>query len=477
MPSFTQERQHTAPLPPMSPSGGRSAETFTSMAPEAKSKRAAGDELPEKAPSDSLRRPLFAGSLIVLLFFGGLGCWAFTAPLNGAVVATGVVKVEGNRKSVQHLDGGIVKELRVKEGDKVNSGDIVLLLDDSQARAEFEVLSQQFLMLRATEERLKAELNRTTFMRMPADLAGYANNADLDVIWSAQVNQLNSRLQALQGARSVIREKIAQLEHQIAGAEGTLKSYRAQIDSVRAEMEAIRPLVDKKLIARPRYLQLERSGIQLEGQAADTQAAIAKAKQAIAEQTQQLAQFENDRMTEVTRDLLDTQAKLLEAIPKLSNAKSILGRMRIQTPYTGRVVGLNMFSVGGVVGRGEKIMEIVPAGDSLIIEAQVAVEDISDVHPDMRAEVHLTAYKQRITPMVNGQVLLVSADRLTDQKTGQPYFAVILRVDPKELEGLPNIQLYPGMPAQVIIPTVERTAFDYLVGPLVQSLNHSFRQR
>src|SRR5262249_55640426 len=161
-----------------------------------------------------------------------------------------------------------------------------------QARAEFEVLAQQFLVLRATEERLKAELRRATAMTMPADLARHTNNPDLESIWSGQVEQFNSRVTALQGARQVIREKIAQLESQIVGAEGTLKSYETQIASVRAEMADIAPLVEKKLIARPRYLQLERSGIQLEGQVADAQATIAKAKQAIAEQTQQMAQLE-----------------------------------------------------------------------------------------------------------------------------------------------------------------------------------------
>jgi HlyD family type I secretion membrane fusion protein len=151
--------------------------------------------------------------------------------------------------------------------------------------------------------------------------------------------------------------------------------------------------------------------------------------------------------------------------------------MEIRAPYSGRVVALTVFSVGGVIGRGETIMDIVPAEDSLVVEAQVAVEDISDVRPRMRAEIHLTAYKQRITPMVEGEVVRISADRLTDQKTGQPYYVALLRMNQQQLAELPQVHLYPGMPAQVMIPTQERTAFDYLVGPLVQSFNESFRQR
>jgi HlyD family type I secretion membrane fusion protein len=159
------------------------------------------------------------------------------------------------------------------------------------------------------------------------------------------------------------------------------------------------------------------------------------------------------------------------------NAKAVLGRMDIRSPYTGRVVALNVFSVGGVIQRGDKILDVVPDQDSLTVEAQVAVEDISDVHPNMRAEVHLTAYKQRIVPIIHGDVIQVSADRLTDPKTNNPYYVASVRIDEAELAALPNIRLYPGMPATVMIPTVQRTAFDYLVGPLAMSFNHSFRQK
>ena len=173
----------------------------------------------------------------------------------------------------------------------------------------------------------------------------------------------------------------------------------------------------------------------------------------------------------------DTQARLLEVIPKALSAKAVLGRMEIRAPYSGRVVGLNVFSVGGVIQRGDRILDIVPDEDSLTIEAQVAVEDISDVHPNTRAEVHLTAYKQRIVPIIHGDVIQVSADRLTDPKTNNPYYTAFVRVDQGELAAMTNIRLYPGMPATVMIPTVQRTAFEYIVGPLVMSFNHSFRQK
>jgi HlyD family type I secretion membrane fusion protein len=436
-------------------------------------KISAGDE----APSDSIRGVALAGWLIIAIFFGGIGSWAVTAPLNGAVVGNAVVKVDGNRKSVQHLDGGIVKELRVKEGDKVDAGEILVVLDETQAQAEYDVLSQQYMVLRATEVRLLTELDHGSELVMSQDLKARPEDSYFKSVWNGQVSQFESRRAAIEGQRSVIREKINQLGSQIVGAQAQVKSFTDQITSVHAEAKDIAPLVERGLIARPRILQLERTAFGLEGQIADANANIAKARQAIAEQQQQIAQLDNDRMADITKDLRDTQAKMLEVIPKAMNAKAVLGRMEIRSPYAGRVVAMTVFSVGGVIQRGEKILDIVPDQDSLTIEAQIAVEDISDIKPNMRAEVHLTAYKQRIVPIIHGDVIQISADRLTDPKTNNPYYVAFVKVDEDELAAMPNIKLYPGMPATVMIPTVQRTAFDYIVGPLVMSFNHSFRQK
>ena len=436
-----------------------------------------GEKTPagDGAPSDSIKHVALAGWIIIALFFGGIGSWAAIAPLNGAIVGNAIIKVDGNRKSVQHLDGGIVKDLRIKEGDKVNSGDVLIVLDETQARAEYDVLSQQYMVLRATEARLLTELDHGSELVMPEDLK--KEGSYFKSVWSGQVSQFDSRRAALEGQRNVIREKINQLGSQIVGGEAQVKAFTDQISSIRAEAKDIAPLVERGLIARPRILQLERTAFRLEGQIADATANIAKARQAIAEQQQQIAQLDNDRMADVTKDLRDTQAKMLEVIPKAMNAKAVLGRMEIRSPYAGRVVALTVFSVGGVIQRGEKILDIVPDQDSLTIEAQIAVEDISDIRPNMRAEVHLTAYKQRIVPIIHGDVIQVSADRLTDPKTNNPYYVAFVRIDAEELAAMPNIKLYPGMPATVMIPTIQRTALDYIVGPLVMSFNHSFRQK
>ncbi len=430
-----------------------------------------------RAPSDSILRPALVGWAIIILFFGGLGSWAATAPLNGAVVANGVVKVEGNRKSVQHVDGGSVKELRVKEGDHVAVGDVLIVLDDTQAKAEFDVLSEQAVVLRATEARLLAELGNEPSLVMPPELAARGDDAYAKNIWAGQLKQFDSRRTALEGQRKMVEEKIHQLQSQIDGAEAQVKAYKEQIASVRAEADSVAPLVEKMLLPRPRLLQLQRTESSLSGQIADTVANIAKYRQAIAEQELQIAQFGNDRMAEVTKDLRDVHARLVEVLPKRTSAEAVLGRMEIRSPYAGRVVGLSVFSIGGVIQRGEKILDIVPDDDDLTVEVQISADEINDVHPGMLTELHLTAYKQRLVPTVHGQVVTVSADRLTDAKTNNSYFVATVHPDMAEIAQLPGVRIYPGMPVTVTVPTESRTAFDYAVGPLLMSFNQAFRQK
>ena len=423
-------------------------------------------------PDESLKKYAAAGWITLVLFFGVFGIWSMIAPLNGAVVAPAIVKVEGNRKNVQHLDGGIVKKLNVKEGDHVNTGDVLIVLDDTAARANFEVLAQQYKVLRAAEARLTAEFNGEMEFMPPLSAPPEDKG-----IWEAQRRQFASQQAALDGQRRVLQEKIHQLNAQIGGDENQIIAFKHESSSVHRELATISPLVDKGLIAATRRTQLERTGYGLDGQIAETTADMARAHQAIAEQMQQIAQIENQHMTDVSKELQDTQAKLLDVIPRVADAKAVLDRTQIRSPYSGRVVALNVFGVGAVIGKGEKILDIVPESDGLTVESRVTVEDISDVHPGMQAEVHLTAYKQRITPVIHGNVTDVSADRLTDERTGTPYYNAIIQVDQQELAKLPSIQLYPGMPAMVQIPTVHRTAFDYIVGPLTASFSGAFRQK
>lgn len=429
---------------------------------------------PTDAPvSDSAKGSIRAGLIILVLFFGGLGGWAAVAPLNAAVVGEAVVKVEGNRKSVQHLDGGVVKELRVREGDTVATGDVLIVLDDTTARAELDVLLQQVVNLRATQARLLAERDGATEIAFPPELTEAAAAAAMD----NQRREFSSRQAAIVGETGILNERRSQLSAQIIGNEAQAEALREQLVSVLEERKKLQHLYDQGLIEQPRLLQLDRTAKGLEGQIATVDATIASSRRAIEENAQQVLQLSRDRLAEVTQQLSEVQSKLLDLAPRQHAAATSLERLEVRSPYAGRVVDLAVFSVGGVIGRGERLLDIVPAAPPLVVEARIRVEDIADIAPGMRAEVHFTSYKQRITPLIHGAVADISADRLTDQRTQVPYYVAHISVDPGELAASPEIQLYPGMPATVMITTKERTALDYIVGPLFASLDHSFRER
>jgi HlyD family type I secretion membrane fusion protein len=446
---------------------------MTSPRITASSAHAAGDG----PPRDSARGAIVAGITIILVFFGAFGGWAITAPLNGAIVGNAVVKVEGNRKSVQHLDGGIVKELRVHEGDHVTAGDVLLTLDDTDIRARVDVLSRQYTLLKATEARLTAELDGSTTIDFPPELTGRADDPSVQAAMSGQEEEFASRRTALDGQKQVLTQRVDQLEESITGSEGQKTAYEQQLASVIDEKKSLRDLLDQGLIARPRVLQLERTESGLRGQIAQAEADIAKAKKAIEENRNQIAQLTKDRMAKIAADLGDTRAKLLDVGPRLESARKSLQRTVVRVPYTGTVVGLNVFSVGAVIKPGDRILDIVPDGTDLVVEAQIAVDDIADLRPGMAAEVHFTAYKQRLTPLIHGTVTEISADRLTDPRTGAAYYAAVVGIDQQDLAATPEISLHPGMPATVMITTEKRTAFEYLVGPLFASLDRSFRQK
>jgi len=426
---------------------------------------------------DSARGAMMAGAAIMAAFFLGLGGWAAFAPLNSAAVAPAVVKVEGNRKSVQHLEGGIVKELRVREGDKVATEQTLILLDDTQARAAVDVYSKQYDELTAQEARLIAERDGAAAVQFPQALIARRAEPDVAAIIAGQTNLFKSRRTTLTGTVDVLRKKISQTQEQIVGLEGQAAAYKRQLQSTHNENNGLRDLFKKGYVPRQRMLELERSEAALEGQIAEVSSNILRARQSIEEVNVQIVQAQSDRLAQVANDLRDVQVKLLEIGPKVSSAKETLRRTEIRSPYAGVVVGLTAFSVGGVISPGEKIMDVVPEKGGLIVEATVAPEDVKDLHVGMRAEVHLTAYKQRTVPIIHGKVLQVSADRLTDTKTGAGYYLAQIKVDEQELAELKDVRLAPGMPALVMIPTGERSALDYLLRPLTDSLRKSFREQ
>ena len=432
---------------------------------------------PVALPDETARGARLFGLAVLAIFFGGFGGWAAVAPLSGAVVAPAVVKVEGNRKSIQHLDGGIVRELRVKEGELVNAGQVVIVLDDSQPRAAVTMLSQQYDVLRAQEARLTAERDQTADVGFPRDLLARANDQEVARIIATEVSQFQFRRTALEGQVSVLAKRSKQLDEQIRGFRAQLASQKKQQEKFRDELDDQHFLLEKGLTQRSKVLQLERGSAAVEGQRGEIEASIAQARQQIGEMDLRISQLQYDRMTDVAKELREVQAKLLDTVPKLQAAQDVLDRTEIRSPYAGLVVGLSVFSVGGVIQRGDRVMDIVPTRNDLSVEANVSVDDIHDVRPGMKAEVHFTAYKQRVVPIIRGEVTQISADRLVDNRSGAPYYTAIVRVDAQDLAESKLVELYPGMAATVMIPTQERTALDYLLGPLVASFDQSFRQK
>jgi HlyD family type I secretion membrane fusion protein len=435
---------------------------------------------PLAPPNDSARGPIWTGLAVMVLFFGGLGGWAAYAPLNSAVIASAVVKVEGNRKTIQHLDGGIVRELRVREGDRVEAGQTVIVLDDTQPRATVTMLSQQHDAYRAQQARLLGERDELAEIAFPADLEARRGEAQVAAILDAERKQFDIRRTGLAGQISVLKQRVQQLEEQIRGAQAQEASQREQLVLLREQLKDQRYLLDRGLTQRPRVLELERTASAIIGREGELASVIAKARQEIGEVELQIIQTGNTRMTDIAKDLRDTQDKLLDLPPRLQAAEDVLYRTELRTPYAGYVVGLSVFSVGGVIGKGEKVMDIVPTRNELTVEASVNVDDIHEVRPGMRAEVHFLAFKQRVLPTIHGEVTHVSADRLTEPKTNVPYYTALVRVDENEIADAKKTQdldLYPGMSATVMIPTRERTALDYLLGPVVASFDHAFRQK
>ena len=427
-------------------------------------------------PSDSAQSATRAGWIIIGLFFGVIGGWAVIAPLNAAVMGDAIVKVEGNRKSVQHLDGGTIKEFRVAEGQEVAVGDILLVLDDTMPRAELDILRSQQVQLTALEARLSAEFDDRNTISFPAALLSAGDPIEAAAV-ADQQREFASRREALVSRRSVLENRIRQYEAQLAGLEAQKAPLSEQAESITAERQSLEELLAEGLTTRARVLDLQRRESAIRGELTQVDANIEVATQAIAGLNDEIAQLGTERAAEVSEQLREVRGKLAELAPRLEATQKTLERTMVRSPYAGTVVDLAVFSVGGVIGRGERLMDIVPVDTSLEVEARIRVEDISEIRPGMRAEVHFTSYKQRTTPLIRGTVSDLSADRLTDERTQIPYYVAQIAVDQTELAANPEIELYPGMPALVTITTEERSALDYVIGPLFASFDRSFRER
>lgn len=418
--------------------------------------------------------PVLFGAGMGLLFFGLFGAWAGLALLDSAAVAPGEIVVDSNRKTIQHLEGGIIGRILVREGDSVAAGQVLVRLDGTQAEAALQMYRGQMNALRALEARLLAERDGAPEIAFPPDLD--PADANLRPIMDGQRRIFEARRTTLAGQIGVLDQKVAQLKAQIEGAEARGAATRRQAELIAAEIADTQVLFDKGLTPKPRLLALQRAAADLKGQLGMIAGSIAEAEQGIGEARLKMIDLQNSRADQVVADLRDSQMQIADLGEKLKTARDIEARRDVVAPVAGVVVNMRYFTPGGVIQPGSPILDIVPQHDPLMVAARVKPGDIDVVHPGLPAKLRLTAFSQRTTPVVDGVLTQVSADRLTDQRTGEPYYDARVRIDRKELADLPQVQLYPGMPAEVLIVTGRRTLVDYIAKPLRDSFARAFRE-
>jgi HlyD family type I secretion membrane fusion protein len=425
-----------------------------------------------------MRRPIVAGSIVVLVLVFGLLLWATLASINGAVLAAGTVRVENNSKQIRHLEPGIIRQILVREGQRVRQGELLIRFDDVAPKATAQVYQSAYDSARAQVARFQAEAANAAAIDFPAELLRRASEPQVAALIATQRNLFLTRMVLYRSQSSVLRSQVLQLENQISGLRAQVASTNGQAELINQELAQVRELNEQGYAPRSRLLALQRNAVALTGQRGSQLAEIARAQQAIGETRIQLAQLEDRRQTEAAEGLRTAQGQITEVEPRLGAVLDSLKQTEVRAPVDGYVFNLTQFTEGGVATGGERLMDIVPVNGRLIITARVHPNDITDVKVGMPARVTLTAYNPRTTPTIGGEVILVSADAATDEATRETYYVVQVKVEPGELATAgPGVRLNPGMPAQVAIVTSQRTIMDYLLGPLIESMQTSLRER
>jgi HlyD family secretion protein len=428
------------------------------------------------SPRTRLRGVTLAGNLLILCFVLGLGTWSGFAPLESAAVASGVVESESSRKTIQHLEGGIIRKILVADGDVVRAGQTLISLEDTKARAEVQSLQGQLWDATAREARLQAEQHGIERVSFPAKLEMMQNESPpVAAVLAAQQGIFETRRQVFQSQAAVNREKRSQVEKEIEGLRAQESAASRRVEIVREEAATVAMLVDKGLERRPRLLNLQREMADIEGRRGEIVAQISRAEQVINESQATLLKLESDRQNEISQSLREAQNQIFQIRERLQAADDQLLRTAVRAPEDGVVTELRIHTLGGVIGAGAPLMDLVPRQDRLIVTARVRPEDIDVVRPGLSADVNLLPYNQRRVPRIQGTVTHVSADRLVDKRTDQPYYAAKIRMHPR-IAGIDGVQIVPGMPAQVFIKTGRGTVALYALRPLLDSFNNAFHE-
>jgi HlyD family type I secretion membrane fusion protein len=433
------------------------------------------------------RLPTVLGFAVLLAWALGFGVWALVAPLASAVVASGSFVATGQNKQVQHFEGGIIREILVKEGDLVEANQPLVRLDETAVKSKLRRLTLQKYRLIATSARLRAEIESADQIRLPPLLAAEIDDPVVDSIYQAQEAEFRARRTSLLGQEEVLRKEIAGLLESIRGYQSQVSSNHARLALFDEELKAKNSLLDQQLIRRSEILALRRSEVSLSGELGELLGRIGDAKERIARAEQQIVQLRSAAIQKAIEELHRAESGLDDVTEQIRAVQDVVERTDVRAPVRGTVVKLNQYTVGGVVAPGGNILELLPFNDELMIEARVNPNEITHVKSGQHALVRLTALNQRLTPMIDGKVIYLSADIVPEHSARQPNepealakrnsFIVRVKLDESDLQKkIDNFRPSPGMPADVFIETGQRTFFNYLIRPVSDSLSRAFRE-
>lgn len=435
------------------------------------------DQQNSDSPDKLAGRAISFGLWTMGIFFAVFIIWGALAPLSSAAVAPGRVILEGNKKTINHFEGGVVEQVLVREGSTVAKDEVLVIMDATNAEAREELLRGQYVAAQAARARLVAERDGAEKIRFPQELLELR---DTDEKVAAQLDNQErlfaSRRDAQNGQEGVLEQRIKQFQEEISGLRVQISSANEQINLLSEEIETVRMLVEKGLSNKPRLLALERNAASLRGQRGDHQARIARAEQSISETKIQMMNVKTEFTNQVVEELKQTEVQLSTLKEQLRAASNVMGRIEITSPIDGVITDMEVLTPGSSIAPNQRLMDIIPLNDNLIVETKVSPQDIDVVHMGLEAQVRLTAYKVRNVPPLSGKVVNVSADRFDDPRTGQSYFKARIEISAEELASRDNVALLPGMPADALILTGKRSFLTYLFSPITDSFHKAFRE-
>src|SRR5450631_605735 len=425
---------------------------------------------------ESIRRYTIAGIVVVLILTCGVGVWAATTEISGALIAPGTIVVESNVKKVQHPTGGVVGQLLVRDGDRVKAGDLLVRLDDTIMRANLAIVTKALTELNARKARLEAERDGAETVKFPDDLMQQTDVPEIAQVLMGERKLFELRRSARAGQKAQLQERINQSGEETTGLSAQKVAKEKEITLIEHELAGVRDLFNKNLVPMTRLTSLERDATRIDGERGQLIATIAQAKGKIAELRLQIIQIDQDLSSEVAKEMREIDAKIGEFVERKVSAMDQLKRTDIRSPQDGTVFQSTVHTVGGVMPAGEPIMLIVPEADKLTIEARVNPQDIDKVQLGQIAALRFSAFNVRTTPEIFGTVSRVSADTTTDQRTNQSYYTIRIAMPPEQVTRLGDVKLVPGMPVEAFVKTGERTVISYLMKPLSDQINRAFRE-